>query len=160
MRDRYNDAVNNRSAPWFPIPPTPVVGVEHPCLITNIAKAIDTLGGPSKLEKLVGDKSASVEADLHLHPGERNAKPIASFNSKTSNVLLKITFPKRTGRKRKKGSDDAWQPVPEVHSSKSVLLSDPQDARDLLQNMQDNPNRYVVEPVGMVEQTHRFRRKV
>ncbi|KAL8682684.1 MAG: hypothetical protein Q9186_001280 [Xanthomendoza sp. 1 TL-2023] len=158
MRDRYNDAANP-SAPWYTIPPTLVVGVEHPCLITKIAKAIDTLGGPSTLEKLVGDKPAYVEANLHLHPGDRNAKPIASFNSKTNNVLLKITLPKRTGRKRKKGSDDAWQHVPEAHASKTILLSDPLDARHLCQSMQDNPNRYVVEPLGTIKQTHRFRRK-
>ncbi|KAL8767550.1 MAG: hypothetical protein Q9209_005967 [Squamulea sp. 1 TL-2023] len=145
------------SAPWLTIPHVPIVGVEHPFLVTTILKAVDTLGSSSGLEKLVGKSSASAEADLRLHPGDRNSKPIASFNSQTNNILLKITVPKQTGRKRKRGSDEEWQhdaeaPVPGVR-----LLSDPQDTRRLVQSMRDNSDRYEVEPIGSVKQSHRFR---
>ncbi|KAL8725775.1 MAG: hypothetical protein Q9166_007140 [cf. Caloplaca sp. 2 TL-2023] len=157
-RLQHEDAIC-RSAPWLSIPRVTVVGVEHPFLITNIVRAIDTLGGSQKVEKLVGDAAPTIEADLHLHPGDRNSKPIPSFNSNTNNVLLRITVPKRTGRKRKRGSDGEWQDDDSgVPSSQRRLLSDPEDARRLVRSMRGNPDRYNVEPVGSVKQTHRFRR--
>lgn len=42
--------IANHSAPWLTIPRIPVVGVEHPFLITDINRAIDSLGGSSKIE--------------------------------------------------------------------------------------------------------------
>lgn len=100
-----------------------------------------------------------VEAHLHFHPGDRNSKPVASFNTKTSNILLRITVPKRTGRKRKRGSEDPWQQAPRAPTPGQSLLSDPEDARRLVGCMQDHPDTYRVEPVGAIGQTHRFRRK-
>ncbi|KAL8851997.1 MAG: hypothetical protein Q9221_003102 [Calogaya cf. arnoldii] len=165
-----------RSAPWLTLPPVSIVGIEHPFLVTDITKAVATLGGSRKVEKvqylhallfpfasskrlqLMGKDSTGIEADLHLRPGDRDSKPIASFNSKTNNVLLKITVPKRTGRKRKRGSDGEWQRDVETTASIARFLSDPQDARRLVRSMQDNCNRYKVEPIGSVKQTHRFRR--
>lgn len=165
----------NRSAPWLNVPRVSIVGVEHPFLITDITKAVDSLGSSSKVEKvrvlvvflfestdclqLVGKDSAILEADLYLRPGNRDSKPIASFNSKTNNVLLKITVPKRTGRKRKRGSDGEWQADAEAPASSARLLSDPRDARRLARSMRDNSDRCQVEPIGSVRQTHRFRRR-
>ncbi|KAI4107045.1 MAG: hypothetical protein LQ339_002741 [Xanthoria mediterranea] len=148
----------NRSAPWLNIPPVPIVAVEHPFLITDLTKAVDSLGSSSKMEKLVGKDSAILEADLYLRPGDRNSKPIASFNSKTNNVLVKITVPQRTGRKRKRGSHGDWLPDAEVPASSARFLSDPRDARRLARSMQDNSIRCQVETIGSISQTHRFRR--
>ncbi|KAL8936826.1 MAG: hypothetical protein Q9216_004727 [Gyalolechia sp. 2 TL-2023] len=151
--------IESRSAPWHNVPRVPVVGIEHPCLLTDLGRAMDTLGGPKAISKLIGDQSASVEANFHLHPGNRNSKPISSFNTKTGNVLLKITVPKKTGRKRKRGSDGDFLEDLETPSSKLSLLSNPDDARALFQNMRGNSDRYRVEAVGSVQQTHRFRRE-
>ncbi|KAL8784496.1 MAG: hypothetical protein Q9213_003933 [Squamulea squamosa] len=153
---QHRDDVHG-NAPWLTIPHGPIVGIEHPFLIADISKAVDTLGSSRQLEKLVGKTSAFAEVDLRLHPGDRNSKPIASFNSQTNNILLKITVPKRTGRKRKRGSDKEWQHNAEASGSGTRLLSDPQDARRLVRSMRDNPNRYEVDPIGAVKQTHRFR---
>ncbi|KAI4179270.1 MAG: hypothetical protein L6R41_007936 [Letrouitia leprolyta] len=151
--------LESRSAPWLSVPHVPVVGIEHPCLITDIGRALGTLGGPDATSKLIGDKAASIEADFYLHPGNPNSRPIPSFNTKTTNVLLKVTVPKRTGRKRKRGSEDAFLELPKAPSSRPSLLSDPNDAKFLFQSLQDNSDRYVVEAVGPVQQTHRFRRE-
>ncbi|KAL8669705.1 MAG: hypothetical protein Q9168_005716 [Polycauliona sp. 1 TL-2023] len=150
--------IANRSAPWLTIPRVSVVGIEHPFLITNITKAVDSLGKSSKVETLVGKDSTTIEADLHLRPGNRDSKPIASFNSKTNNVLLQITVPKRTGRKRKRGSGGGWEAFAEAPIANVPLLSDPRDARRLARSMRDNPDTYRVEPIGSIRQTHRFRR--
>lgn len=109
--------------------------------------------------QLVGEDSATIEADLYLRPGNRESKPIASFNSKTNSVLLRITVPKRTGRKRKRGSDEAWQYHAEVPVSSARLLSDPRDAQRLAGSLRDNSDRYNVESICSVRQTHRFRRR-
>ncbi|KAL9028667.1 MAG: hypothetical protein Q9196_003001 [Gyalolechia fulgens] len=132
--DHLSKDLENGSAPWLNVPLVPVVGIEHPCLITDIGRAIDTLGGP-----------------------EATSKPIASFNTKTSNVLLKITVPKRTGRKRKRGGDGEFLESSQPPSSKPSLLSDPDDAQALLQSMRDNADQYCIEAVGSVQRTHRFR---
>ncbi|KAI4128311.1 MAG: hypothetical protein LQ338_002810 [Usnochroma carphineum] len=149
--------MQNPSAPWFTLPRVPIVGIEHPYMISDIGKAVDTLGGPLKTSTLVGGASASIEADLHFHPGDRNSKPVASFNTKTSNILLKITVPKRTGLKRKRGSDDVWQESSQAPPPEQLLLSDPEDARRLVRSLRDNPDRYRIEPVASIAQTHRFR---
>ena len=77
-------------------------------------------------------------------------RPLRSTNTVSNNVVLKVTVPKRTGRKRKRGSDE-----PFTHD-----VSEPQQrqtAQQLLRSLQDNAGRYQVEPVGMVNRTHVFR---
>ena len=91
-------------------------------------------------------------------------KPLHSTNIKTSNVILKVTVPKRTGLKRKRGSsgpfyevldENEGSPPPTVDSAKIVPTT--RDARDLLRCMKDNPESYTIEAVGDINRTHRFR---
>lgn len=77
-------------------------------------------------------------------------RPVRSTNTVSNNVVLKVTVPKRTGRKRKRGSDEPF----------TQDASEPQQrrtAQQLLRSLQDNVGRYQVEPVGMVNRTHVFR---
>ncbi len=94
--------------------------------------------------------------------------PILSHNSATNNVLLQITVPKRTGRKRKRGSqdpftdnsstdpmaaldDDGW--ATESLQSHSRMDSPAQ----ILRKLKDNPENYTIEAVAEIRNTHRFR---
>lgn len=101
-------------------------------------------------------------ATLYLRPEDRTSAPIISHNVATSNVLLKITVPKRTGRKRKRGSMETYSDGRDqaVESSDVSCISS-QSRHDhpsrLLRMLQDNVGRYSVEPVGTIAQTHRFR---
>lgn len=52
-RDQFSKRVEQCSAPWFNVPRVPVVGIEHPCLISDIGRAIDTLGGPEPTSKVI-----------------------------------------------------------------------------------------------------------
>ncbi|KAL8838617.1 MAG: hypothetical protein Q9170_002063 [Blastenia crenularia] len=156
--NHLSEGAQNRDAPWFKVPNVPVVGIEHPCLISNIGKAIDTLGGQELTSALIGETSVSIEAGLRLHPGNPNSKPIPSFNTKTKDVLLKITVPQRTGRKRKRGSNGVFSESTQVVSSKRSLLSDPDDAKLLFQSMREHSDKYQIKVVGKIQQTHRFRR--
>lgn len=81
------------------------------------------------------------------------SRPLQSTSTATNNILLKVTVPKRTGRKRKRGSDEPFSgPIP-------VAGSEPQrrDAREVVRTLRDNAGRYQVEPIGMVRRTHVFR---
>ena len=98
------------------------------------------------------------------------SRPIRSTNVKTNNIVVQITVPKRTGRKRKRGSHEPYQ-----HSEANVLNSSTgalatiletstaianRDAKTVLCCLRDNAERYTLKPVGSVEQTHRFRSRL
>lgn len=91
--------------------------------------------------------------------------PILSHNSSTNNILLKITVPKRTGRKRKRGSQEPYsgdtrstsQSEPASQSDGLRSHSRMDNPRELLRTLKDNPENYSVEAVGDIDRTHRFR---
>ncbi len=85
-------------------------------------------------------------------------------------MLLKITVPKRTGRKRKRGSQDPYV----MDSSGTVeKAADPAPGKGpptelqshsrldnpkwLLRALKDNVGIYQIEAVGSIDQTHRYR---
>lgn len=82
------------------------------------------------------------------------SRPMQSISSASNNILLQVTVPKRTGRKRKRGSNDPFTDVPatETHDGPPRPT-----ARQFMQSLRDNVGKYQVEPVGSVERTHVFR---
>ncbi|RYO98275.1 hypothetical protein DL764_007141 [Monosporascus ibericus] len=144
----------NESAPAAPtldLPSRKIVAIEHPCIIQNIDKGLDTFGPQPNFR--------SVSLISHL------PKPIVSQHASSNGILLKITVPKRTGRKRKRGSDESFSG--DSHSSDGsagdgvvdrVASFGRQDTPEsILRKMQDNIGRYRAEAVGMVKDTHRYR---
>lgn len=91
-----------------------------------------------------------MSANLFLNPDDPMSRPISSTCLQANGVLLKISVPRRTGRKRRKGSDGPWTYDQDVRDA-------PRDSRYLLRSMQDNPERYKVEAVGEINRTHVFR---
>lgn len=71
----------------------------------------------------------------------------------TSNIVIKITLPKRTGRKRKRGSDEPFL-ASEQYDTPALVAS---RSDSLLRTLRDNPNTYHVEPIGFNDEIHRFR---
>ena len=87
-------------------------------------------------------------------------KPLRSANVATRNVLLKVTVPKRVKVRRKKGAqtssrDDLTHKNGLHHEEQRGLAA--RSTQSLLRAMRDNPSQYQVQPVGSIEQTHRFR---
>ena len=88
-----------------------------------------------------------------------------SQHASSNGILLKITVPKRTGRKRKRGSDEPFSGDVStangatgdgaVNQVASVGRRDKPEI--ILRKMQDNIGRYHVEAVGSVTDTHRYR---
>lgn len=105
---------------------------------------------------------------LYLRPNDPMCVPILSHNSPTNNVLLQITVPRRTGRKRKRGSQDPYAHAEDTLSSHSSSHLDLQNQRirslgrgdhpaELRRSLLDNVGKYKVEAVAEIKQTHRYR---
>lgn len=157
-------------APWYNVPRQSIVSVEHPFIIKDVDKGLATLGNESKLEEVscnhfqhipIANVSQLVQEDgatasLYLKPGDRMAKPLKSANVSTNNILFKVTVPKRTGLKRKRGAD-VFHEVADIGVLGERAAPLIQDAQHLLSSMRDNPKSYRIEAIGTVNQTHRFR---
>lgn len=132
------------AAPRLAVPSERVVAVEHPCIVKNIDKASDMLGGAKAIAATL-DYGSKMTLGLKFDPA---GKDIVSMNNKTDNILLRITVPKCIG-KRKRGSDGPFQPLPadEMHP----------DAKSILRSMQDNPQVTTTTPLGVIENSHVFR---
>ncbi|KAF2865779.1 RNA polymerase III transcription factor IIIC subunit-domain-containing protein [Massariosphaeria phaeospora] len=160
-------------APWLPIPARAISAVEHPCIIKNVDKGIKSLGGPSQLSKALISKLQPVARahDHHAHlpgvisaslrPDDPLAKRLLSTPVTTNNLLLKVTVPKRTGRKRKRGSSGPFladdEIDPGVTDSSSTEQGAYRDPATILRSMQDNAGKYTVSLAGVIDETHRFR---
>lgn len=106
---------------------------------------------------------------LFLRPEDPSCPPNLSQNAPTNNVLLKVTMPKRTGRKRKRGSQDPFEHHPGMQETQSEPLAPNDQSPGLLSHSRlDDPSYlqkrlkdcrgyYHIEPVGSIEQTHRYR---
>lgn len=91
-------------------------------------------------------------AGVSLRPNDPFAKKIPSTGVETRNVLVKVTLPKGTGRKRKRGSNEPYAD-PERPEAKDDSITAP----SLVRRLCDNEGNYSIKPVGMLCETHRFR---
>jgi general transcription factor 3C polypeptide 5 (transcription factor C subunit 1) len=107
---------------------------------------------------------------LYLRPNDPMCVPILSHNTPSNNLLLKVTLPKRTGRKRKRGSQDPYtsdvDTPPILPANGNGPTAQPNSIRSqsrldtpakLLHTLRYTVDTYSVEVVGEVKQTHRFR---
>jgi hypothetical protein len=108
------------------------------------------------LEQIVKADEPQKGIPLYLRPSDPMCAPIASHNAATNNLLIKVTVPKRTGRKRKRGSQDVFQDGSHdpAHSQNGNVRIHP---TELLQMLKDNSERYSIDVVGKINHTQRFR---
>ncbi|OKL64285.1 hypothetical protein UA08_00544 [Talaromyces atroroseus] len=123
-------------APWYRIPSRRIVAVEHPGIILD----------PSKPD---------YKAQLSLRPEDPLAGTVESMNRQTNNILLKVTVPKWTGRKRKRGSDEPF--TMSSDSTQQDIERERQSCAFRQRSLMDNVHQYSVEVMGTVERTHNFR---
>lgn len=166
-------------APSYDLPHLALVSVEHPFLIKDVDKGIRTLGGLQKMKavclpelpaelvltftKLLHETDQRAPAQLYMHPDDPMSKPLSSSCIQTSNVVLQVTVPRRTGLKRRRGALNPYhegmdQMRSSLSSSTPLQNHCPLKSVDyLLRSLRDNVERYKVEPIGSVQLTHRFR---
>ncbi|CAG8900386.1 unnamed protein product [Penicillium egyptiacum] len=148
-----DDQRGSRTAPFYAVPSRRLVSVEHPAVVRNVDKAMETLQGNSGIKTILNPADGTL-ANLVLRPEDAMARSVQSTSIQSNNVLLKVTVPKRTGRKRKRGSNEPFADAPEPEASEPPPR---RTAKDLLRSLSDNPSKYQIEPVGKVERTHVFR---
>ncbi|KAK6453180.1 hypothetical protein FP744_10009432 [Trichoderma asperellum] len=155
------DAENG--APRYAIPQRELTAVEIPAVVENIDRAVRAFGRVPSLRHVLDPLRNSVP--LYINPDEPFCPPIMSHNARSHNIVLKVTVPKRTGRKRKRGTNEPWQGDvefqgidPSAPASENVLsIGRHDDPRLLRRKLEDNVGKYHVEAAGLIKHTHRFR---
>ncbi|KIW68228.1 hypothetical protein PV04_04187 [Phialophora macrospora] len=137
------------AAPLFSIPNVPIVAVEHPCIVQNVDGAIRMLGGDSEIAEMLEPDNVK-PLGLRFQPDDPTSREVVAYNKETNNLLLKVTVPKRTGRKRKRGSNEEFSEHP-------TGLSARKDVKYLLRSLKDNTQHCQAEFVGKIRSTHVWR---
>ncbi|KAH6666860.1 RNA polymerase III transcription factor IIIC subunit-domain-containing protein [Halenospora varia] len=156
------------AAPAFKIPPTQVVAVEHPMIAKNTDNALKTFGGNKAFGHILETQDSEDCVPLYLRHNDPMCGPILSRTQETGNVLLRLTVPKRTGRKRKRGSQDPYMFPEEIDlEQQRMSTSGPTPSlrsqsrldtpAELLRTLRDNVDKYKIDPVGEIKYTHRYR---
>lgn len=50
-------------APWYRVPATEIVSVEHPCVVKNLDNGLKMLGGDTSLGKVIGRNGVTLDLD-------------------------------------------------------------------------------------------------
>ncbi|KAK8149909.1 tau 95 subunit of transcription factor TFIIIC [Beauveria asiatica] len=150
---------SSQNAPIYIIPNRKIAAVEIPAVVQNIDRAISAFGRVPSFEHVLDPQRNSVP--LYLNPESPFCSPIMSHNAASHNVVLKITLPKRTGRKRKRGSSMAWEGDQEIcdadQANRVCSIARQDEPKTLKRKLQDNVDRYKVDAVGVINHTHRYR---
>ncbi|KAK7747158.1 tau 95 subunit of transcription factor TFIIIC [Diatrype stigma] len=152
-------------APKLELSSRKIVAIEHPCVILNLDKGLALFGPDPHFNNLLSDGLERNTLPIWFRRDNPTTKPIISQHASSNGILLKITVPKRTGRKRKRGSGEPFSgdvhvtdAAPETGLVNQVSSIARQDApRSILRKMQDNIGAYQAEAVGMVKDTFRYR---
>ncbi|WDK12468.1 hypothetical protein CGRA01v4_03747 [Colletotrichum graminicola] len=157
------DWQDNNSAPRYPIPKRAMGAVEIPMIVMNLGRTEKAFGNISSFQNILDTERNTIP--FYLNPESPFRRPIMSHSATSHNVVLKIIVPKRTGRKRKRGTDGPWEGKVEVADVSRLGSSGEQicsrsrldNPKVLRRKMQDNVDNYDVEAVGVIKHTHRFR---
>jgi general transcription factor 3C polypeptide 5 (transcription factor C subunit 1) len=104
-----------------------------------------------------GDDELKKLISVSLRPDDPFAKRLLSTPVRTNNLLLKVTVPKRTGRKRKRGTSGPFLSEEEIEDTANHANKTYVDASTIYRSLQDNASTYKVALAGIVDETHRFR---
>ncbi len=114
------------------------------------------------LDHTVGDSQVKVGGKTNIYPepvlgvslrpDDVLAKKMSSAGVETSNILVRVTLPKWTGRKRKRDSDEPFTFVSPAEQQRTSIK-----APALLRQLRDNEGMYQVQALGMIRETHHFR---
>ncbi|KAK3685608.1 RNA polymerase III transcription factor IIIC subunit-domain-containing protein [Podospora appendiculata] len=149
------------SAPSYTVPARRLGALEHPLIVKDVDKAIKTLGENYALQAILDSASPQISVPLYMRHDNPTVRPLTSHNALTHNVVVKITVPKRTGRKRKRGSQGLFEgeiaPPHDIESEQVLSRSRLDDPKALRRKLCDNVDKYTVEPIGVITNTHRYR---
>ena len=140
-----HSAVSARSR----IPLTECISLEHPGIIDDIRHGIQTLSGDAGVSDFLEDPSPTRRLALRVNPADRFRAPLLSRAADNScDLILQVTAPKLTGRKRKRGSNEPYR------NGGQRMLS---EGDRLLHTLVHQPDHVEIEPVGHICERHRWR---
>ncbi|KAI9828857.1 MAG: tau 95 subunit of transcription factor TFIIIC [Phylliscum demangeonii] len=148
-----------RPASWHRVPPTAMISVQHPFVVKNMDAGLKTLGGAKAIAKAMASRRRAA-LPLFPRPADPMCNPLPGPVAVTNTLVLKLTVPKRTGRKRKRPASDvdprpgAWEGG--GHGA-TCSLARQDDPACLRRSLRDHPQRYTVEAVGVIKKTFRYR---
>lgn len=148
------DSDSTGEAPSIEVPWVNVINLEHPGVVQNVDKAIQSLGGESRLATFLNDPPQHQVISCKLRPEDSFRPGIPHSTVEVSDVVIRVELPRRTGRKRKRGSQDPFID----HQSPVTKAEDPSSSQYLLRSLRDCEGMYRTEAVGIVDESHRFRR--
>jgi general transcription factor 3C polypeptide 5 (transcription factor C subunit 1) len=125
--------------------------------ITNQPQGLTSKLEPNQNEE--GDDELPSIISASLRPDDPLAKRLLSTPVTTNNLLLRVTVPKRTGRKRKRGSSGPFLSPNEAEVSNPITPNAFVEASSVFRRLQDNASKYTVSVAGLIDETHRFRSK-
>lgn len=112
------------------------------------------------MTQILDSQSPQISVPLYLRPNNPTVRPLTSHNAVTHNVVVRVTVLKRTGRKRKRGSNGPFIGADDTAAERGEGVSSLHklDAPKVLRRkLQDNVGKYTVEPIGIIHNTHRYR---
>ncbi|KAI9712580.1 MAG: tau 95 subunit of transcription factor TFIIIC [Chrysothrix sp. TS-e1954] len=136
---------------WLDVPNVNVTCVEFPGVVKNVDNALRSLGGGDDLENAITEERAALA--LRVQPNDLFRRPVMSFKRDSKDLLLSVKVPKRTGRKRKRGSNDPFT----FHSHEDSHTTDRLRAVGVMGTLKDEQHSYSVDVLGNLTTTHRFR---
>ncbi|ERS99045.1 hypothetical protein HMPREF1624_04240 [Sporothrix schenckii ATCC 58251] len=152
------------TAPALPIPKQPMASVEHPALLTSLQRGIDSFAGRADYGDIVEPSGPQSSVAVFLRHDDPASGGLSSHCAATHNVVLAVHVPKRTGMRRKRGTDNAWELDPEAARGSPASHGHPpgdrmgdRDARQLRRKLQETAGLYRTDVVGVVKHTHRYR---
>lgn len=149
-----NDSSVNRQrtlAPSYSVPNDKIVALEHPCIIQNLERGLASLGSQQRLEEFLDEPNVEKRTIMvKLKPEDRFSRGIPSTRVPSSSLVLKVSVPKRTGRKRKRGSEDPFVLDPAAQEDNPR----PPDANHVWKGLRDNPEAYSIQVVGSLPELH------
>ncbi|VEU22794.1 DEKNAAC103860 [Brettanomyces naardenensis] len=120
------------AAPAYSLDVPSYISIEYPLRVNNADKAIDMVGGPTRISECFIDPDMDLQ--LKLRPGDPYSHPINSAKIiSDENALFKIRIPK------------------------SIMEKHRGDVRAAIEECETVGKKYIVEPVGMLGKTYRFR---
>jgi general transcription factor 3C polypeptide 5 (transcription factor C subunit 1) len=138
-------------APSQTVPHLEVIHVEHPCIVQEVTQGLKSLGGDVGLSSLLSNVPArDKKVNISLRPDDPFAQTTSARLARSRDILVSVKIPKRTGRKRKRGSNGPFE-------SESGSKRQSRGGLDIFKVIHDGGDKVVWNIVGRFKESWRSR---
>lgn len=124
-------------------------------IIKDIDKGIKTFGRSHSFQTILDSASPQISVPLYFRPDNPTVRPLTSHNAASHNVIVKVTVPKRTGRKRKRGTDAPFEYHDAPPAKKTSVQADaPEENQAQTDSVQENLGQGVATNEKQADEAH------